>query len=167
MLHIFFMCDKCALSLPCYFCNRQTTAYCSISERHDCSNLIAKISIKSSTISATTKFFFPLIFGNLVATILFSLSSLPLNFGNLVATIGFFLSRALLFQALHRFGQQKSSRRNFGNLITKIQFFSHSIVTSFLSPFSSFFVRILTTGLPKFASLLSFPYNFEQYLYHK
>ena len=44
-----------------------------------------------SNLVATNPIILPYNFGNLVATILFSLSSLPLNFNNLVGTIGFFL----------------------------------------------------------------------------
>ena len=69
-----------------------------------------------------SQFFFPLIFGNLGATILFSLSSLP-NFGNLVATIGFFPFE-------NSFGHliwEQILGKNFGNLVIDIlQFFSHS-----------------------------------------
>ena len=50
-----------------------------------------------------------------------------------------FSFRTLLLRTLHQFGQSNSGRRNFSNLITKIQFFSHSHITSFLSPLSSFF----------------------------
>ena len=141
------------------------------------------------------QFFFPLIFGNLVATnFFFPLSFLathfqqlgchksyysPLQFRQLGCHNPFFsLFTPLEFQQLgwHNwfFPSEHFSFGPFINLGSRIRAEEISVTSlpkfnSFLTPISHhfsllshpFFVRILATGLPKFASLLNFPNNFK------
>ena len=107
-------------------------------------------------------FFFHPIFDNLVAIILFSLSSIPLNFGNLIATIGFFFFPFEHFSFGHFIDLGRKIQAE-GILVTSLLKFNSFLtptITSFLFPLSSFFVRILAIMLSKFASLLNLPNNF-------